>query len=228
MQPSFAGDRHSPRTSPALRSASAAGRRSGTRYGVRPKIRRTTRAQPSERSRWTMCVNSCVKIRRSQSSKSELGSRRRHRVQDDGVVRHRRRVAVEQLGLVGQHDPRPARRGQTERLLERPPRLFGDARQAPREPIFALMKIDDEMFGRQRDGSGSAGSNSCADAALAAHTTATAAATSAPIGRLAFSHRSGVHDPAAAGVDSRVARARTMQRMSAGTPSRPAPMKKSP
>ncbi len=48
------------------------------------------------------------------------GSRRRHGVQDHGVVRHRRGVAIEQLGLVRQHHPRPARRGQTERLFEQP------------------------------------------------------------------------------------------------------------
>ena len=78
------------------------------------------------------------------------GSGRRHRVQDHGVVRHRRGVPVVQFGLIGEHDLRSARRCEAERPLERAPRLFGDARQPLRQPILSLVKVDDEMFGRQR------------------------------------------------------------------------------
>jgi hypothetical protein len=42
-------------------------KRLGKASGTRPKMARTIRAQLSDRSRWTMCVNSWVKTSCSQS-----------------------------------------------------------------------------------------------------------------------------------------------------------------
>ena len=149
-------------------------------------------------------------------------SRRRDRVEDHGVVRHRRRVAVEQLGLIGEHDLRPARGGHAQPPLERAPGVLGDDGQALREPVLALVEVDDEMLGRK----GAEAERGIEERG---------AARGAPAGEqeddgcgqraCAAPHHRGAAD---ADGDSRAARERKMHRISAGRPRRPAPMKKSP
>jgi hypothetical protein len=79
----------------------------------------------------------------------EIGARRPHRVDDDRVVGQRGRVAVGEVRLIGEHHVGAARRRHRQRLLERAPRLFGDDRQPLRQRVLPLVKVDDEVLGRQ-------------------------------------------------------------------------------
>ena len=78
----------------------------------------------------------------------EFRSRRPHGVQDDRVVGQGRRVAVGELGLIGEHDVRPARRVDAEGLPQRAPCLLGNRTEAARQLLLALVVINDEVLGR--------------------------------------------------------------------------------
>src|SRR5207247_9995157 len=69
---------------------------------------------------------------------------------DDGVVRQESGMAVRDLALIDQHDMRSARRRDPEGLPEPRPRFFRDGGEPCGEVVFALMKVNDEMVGRDR------------------------------------------------------------------------------
>ena len=151
-------------------------------------------------------------------------SGRGHGVEDHGVVRDRRRVAVEQLGLIRQDDPGHRRRRDAERTQKRAPRVLGDARQPLRQALLASMEVDDEVFGRQPAEAQRRIDKRCRAGRAGKQQYHERCREPARHGRCP--HCCGVW--AAADSDRRTARARTMQRMSAGTPSRPQKMKNTP
>ena len=99
-----------------------------------------------------MCVNSCVKTRRSQSSVLPMNSdpAGHDRGDDDGVVGQGRGRSVGELRLIDEHDVGQRRRRPAERHAELLPGVFRDRRQPRGQAIFALMEVDDEVLGGER------------------------------------------------------------------------------